>query len=102
MASQFPQRPLFPPNLPPTACLPVVRLSSTLTSRLLYYVLRLVLKAISRWYRRYWNIQTALFVHPLPFGFILKEKPRMREQEGLSMDLARAMGVPAPANERPL
>lgn len=35
-------------------------------------------------------------IFPLPFGLILKEDPRVREQEGIAMNLARAMGVPAP------
>ena len=35
-------------------------------------------------------------IYPLPFGYVLKSKPRLREQERLAMNLARAMGVPAP------
>ncbi|KAF5314369.1 hypothetical protein D9619_011899 [Psilocybe cf. subviscida] len=99
LPSQDRSRPLFPASTPTTTfctCPPIGRLSSTLTRRLFYYVHRLLLKPISRWYCRRWNIQMDPVVHPLPFGFILKEKPRMREQEGLAMDLARAMGVPAP------
>ncbi len=35
-------------------------------------------------------------IHFLPFGFVLKSSHRVREQEGLAMNLARALGIPAP------
>lgn len=51
---------------------------------------------LSRWYCRTWGVYAEPAIFPLPFGFILKSHERVREQEGLAMNLARAMGIPAP------
>ncbi|KAL1941141.1 hypothetical protein VTO73DRAFT_7353 [Trametes versicolor] len=43
-----------------------------------------------------YKIQTPTCIFQLPFGLVLKRHQRVHEQEGLAMNLARAMGVPAP------
>ncbi|KAI0368765.1 hypothetical protein BV20DRAFT_1036898 [Pilatotrama ljubarskyi] len=92
-------KPLFPPavrqhDLLP--CPPVGRLSSTLSKRIWFHVHEWLLKPLSTWYCRLHGIPQQPSVFVLPFGLLLKNAPRLREQEGLAMNLARAMGVPAP------
>ncbi|OJT01885.1 hypothetical protein TRAPUB_7662 [Trametes pubescens] len=45
---------------------------------------------------KHYNLPTQMGIFLLPFGLILKRHGRVHEQEGLAMNLARAMGVPAP------
>ncbi|KAF9447055.1 hypothetical protein P691DRAFT_672269 [Macrolepiota fuliginosa MF-IS2] len=92
-------KPLFPPALLQKNLLPcplVGRLSSTLTKRICFYIHEWLLIPLSTWYCRMSGVQMQPSVFPLPFGLVLKRNPRLREQEGLAMNLARAMGVPAP------
>ncbi|PIL33379.1 hypothetical protein GSI_03999 [Ganoderma sinense ZZ0214-1] len=51
---------------------------------------------VVEWYCDFRDIPAPAGMYPLPFNLILKNVPRVREQEGLAMNLARAMGVPAP------
>lgn len=90
------RQPIFPLTGPFTVCPPIGKLSSTFTRRFFFYVHEHLLKPVSRLYCRYWAARIDPVIYPLPFGFLLKERPRLREQEGLAMNLARAMGVPAP------
>ncbi|TFK86657.1 hypothetical protein K466DRAFT_587035 [Polyporus arcularius HHB13444] len=71
-------------------------MSSPLSKHILFYVHEWLLKPLSKWYTRLQGIPVEPSIHFLPFGFVLKSNPRLREQEGLAMNLARAMGVPAP------
>ena len=45
---------------------------------------------------RHYKIESPTCMFALPFGLILKRHVRVHEQEGLAMNLARAMGIPAP------
>jgi len=91
-------KPLFPatPLLQHLPCPPIGRPSSKLTNRLCFYIHEWVLKPFSIWYCGIRNIPRDFNIFPLPFGLILKSGHRLKEQEGLAMNLARAMGVPAP------
>ncbi|KAI0360171.1 hypothetical protein OH77DRAFT_905952 [Trametes cingulata] len=92
-------KPLFPPALRQQnllQCPPVGRLSSPHTRKFWFYVHEWLLKPLSVWYCRLRGIPQQPSVYILPFGLLLKNAPRLREQEGLAMNLARAMGVPAP------
>ena len=92
------RNPLFPPTLlhQPLPCPRIGRPSSLLTRRINFYIHEWLLKPLSRWYCHVRDIPMPGGTYPLPFNLILKHGPRIREQEGLAMNLARAMGVPAP------
>lgn len=55
-----------------------------------------VLKPVSYCYSWLLCIPSEPHIYPLPFHLILKSHEHLREEEGLAMNLARAMGVPAP------
>ena len=75
---------------------PIERSSSLLCRRIDFYIHEWLLKPLSRWYCRFRDIPMQAGTYPLPFNLILKNNPRLREQEGLATNLARAMSVPAP------
>ncbi|OJT06381.1 hypothetical protein TRAPUB_2755 [Trametes pubescens] len=77
-------------------CPPVGSPSSAFTKRICYYIHEYVLLPFSLWYMKHYKIATPMGILQLPFGLILKRHGRVHEQEGLAMNLARAMGVPAP------
>ncbi len=90
---------LFPHALlhhEPLPCPPIGRPSSLVSRRIRFYIHEWLLKPLSRWYCRFRDIPMQPGTYPLPFNLILKNGPRVREQEGLAMNLACAMGVPAP------
>ncbi|EIW81392.1 hypothetical protein CONPUDRAFT_137362 [Coniophora puteana RWD-64-598 SS2] len=87
---------MTPLHQDPLPCPPISPPSSTLTSSLCFFIHEWVLKPLSNWYCEIRGIPRQFAVFPLPFGLILKSCPNLREQEGLAMNLARAMGVPAP------
>ncbi|EJF61061.1 hypothetical protein DICSQDRAFT_106729 [Dichomitus squalens LYAD-421 SS1] len=92
-------KPLFPQtlhNLQPLPCPRIPRPSSVLSRRICFYIHEWLLKPLSTAYCRFRGIRTHPSIYPLPFGLLLKNGPRVREQEGIAMNLARAMGVPAP------
>ncbi|KAI0326981.1 hypothetical protein GY45DRAFT_1284529 [Cubamyces sp. BRFM 1775] len=92
-----PSTPRFPnlqgPRLP---CPPLGRLSSPLRRKICFYIHEKLLKPLSAYYCHFRGITSDPQACILPFGFVLKHGPRVREQEGLAMNLARSMGVPAP------
>ncbi|KZT03437.1 uncharacterized protein LAESUDRAFT_729242 [Laetiporus sulphureus 93-53] len=92
-------KPLFPLEFPdgyPLQCSSVGKPSSALRRKFWFYVHEWLLKPLSGWYVRLCGVPAEPAIYPLPFGLILKSHHRVREQEGLAMNLARAMGVPAP------
>ncbi|KAI0649412.1 hypothetical protein C8Q79DRAFT_903193 [Trametes meyenii] len=93
LAPRFP--PLEGPQLP---CPPLGRPSSALSKKIFFYIHEKLLKPLSVYYCRLRGITTTdpATGYILPFGLILKCSYRATEQEGLAMNLARAMGVPAP------
>ncbi|KAI1784445.1 hypothetical protein LXA43DRAFT_1122948 [Ganoderma leucocontextum] len=80
----------------PRPCPRIWRPSSLLSRRIYFYIHEWLLKHLFRWYCRFRDISGRPGTYPLPFGLILKNGPRVREQEGLAMILACAMGIPAP------
>ncbi|RPD53259.1 hypothetical protein L226DRAFT_540777 [Lentinus tigrinus ALCF2SS1-7] len=92
-------KPKFPPSVaeqPTLPCPPLGRKSSPLSRKLRFYVHEWLLIPLSEWYTYLRGIPQQPAIYYLPFGYILKSAPRLREEEGLAMNLARAMGVPAP------
>ncbi|KAJ3483435.1 hypothetical protein NLI96_g6312 [Meripilus lineatus] len=62
-----------------------------------WYVHERILKPLSDFYVRYYHgKRNRTGVHVLPFGLFLKSHENIREQEAMAMNLARAMGIPAP------
>ena len=99
MTLTYTVRPRFPPvGLPPhpLPCPKVGRPASALTKKICYYIHEYVLVPFSEWYMRHYKIESPTCMLALPFGLILKRHVRVHEQEGLAMNLARAMGIPAP------
>ncbi|KAI0649413.1 hypothetical protein C8Q79DRAFT_950408 [Trametes meyenii] len=91
--------PRFPPlHRPRLPCPPLGRTSSTFSKTFFFYVHEKLLKPLSACYCRLRGITSPdpAIIHILPFGLILKCSNRATEQEGIAMNLARAMGVPAP------
>ncbi|KAI0649414.1 kinase-like domain-containing protein [Trametes meyenii] len=72
--------------------------SSAFSKKIFFYIHEKLLKPLSVYYCRFWGVTTTdpATGYILPFGLILKCSHRATEQEGLAMNLARAMGVPAP------
>ncbi|KAH9856772.1 hypothetical protein C2E23DRAFT_874181 [Lenzites betulinus] len=71
--------------------------SSAFTKRICSYIHEYILSPFSEWYLKRLKIASPPgMIFPLPLGLILKRHGRVHEQEGLAMNLARAMGVPAP------
>ncbi|KAJ3483440.1 hypothetical protein NLI96_g6310 [Meripilus lineatus] len=93
-------RPRFPQDLHrdyPLPCPPVQKRSSWLSKTFWYYVHELILLPFSRYYRRLTGIRSpSNCIHPLPFGLALKRHGEITEEEVLNMNLANAMGIPAP------
>ncbi|KAJ3483443.1 hypothetical protein NLI96_g6308 [Meripilus lineatus] len=92
-------RPLFPDTLLPgypLQCPKVQSPSSPLRAKFWFYVHEKILKPISNFYVRYYGINCRMGIFPLPFGLFLKSHDQIREQEAMAMNLARAMGIPAP------
>ncbi|KAI0369054.1 hypothetical protein BV20DRAFT_946891 [Pilatotrama ljubarskyi] len=99
MAFTYTVRPRFPPvGLPPQPfpCPKVGRPASALTKKICYYIHEYILVPFSMWYMHHYKIESPTCMFALPFGLILKRHVRVHEQEGLAMNLARAMGIPAP------
>ncbi|TRM62899.1 hypothetical protein BD626DRAFT_496919 [Schizophyllum amplum] len=99
MATSSGIRPLFPATgLPNTLlpCPPIDKASSAFTKRICYYVHEYLLIPFSEWYMRHYDLPTEMCIFQLPFGLVLKRHGRVHEQEGQAMNLARAMGIPAP------
>ncbi|KAI0671456.1 hypothetical protein C8Q78DRAFT_1127504, partial [Trametes maxima] len=91
--------PRFPPlQGPQLPCPPIGRPSSALSKKILFYIHEKLLRPLSVYYCRLRGLSTTdpATGNILPFGLILKCSHRATEQEGLAMNLARAMGVPAP------
>ncbi|KAL1941155.1 hypothetical protein VTO73DRAFT_7367 [Trametes versicolor] len=101
MISLQSSKPRFPLDGLPPRPVPCPRIgspSSAFTKRICYYIHEYILLPFSYWYIKHCNVSTAAGpgYHPLPFGLLLKRDGGVHEQEGLAMNLARAMGVPAP------
>ncbi|KAL1748698.1 kinase-like domain-containing protein [Schizophyllum fasciatum] len=77
-------------------CPPLRRSSSALSQTIFGYLHVWLLKPLSYIYARLLRLSREKNIYPLPFNLILKSHKHLREEEGLAMDLARAMGVPAP------
>lgn len=92
-------KPRFPPSLEQQDLLPCPSIGSTsspLTKAICFYIHEWLLKPLSDWYCVRSGIPMQAGAYILPFGLILKTGNRLAEQEGLAMNLARTMGVPAP------
>ncbi|KAL1682751.1 kinase-like domain-containing protein [Schizophyllum commune] len=87
--------PLAPPPSP-LPCPPIGSSSSTLAKTIFGHLHELLLKPLSWLYVRLLNLPRERTIYPLPFGLILKSHEHLHEEEGLAMNLARVMGVPAP------
>ncbi|EIW58629.1 uncharacterized protein TRAVEDRAFT_58792 [Trametes versicolor FP-101664 SS1] len=99
MTSLHPLKARFPLVSLPPRLLPCPRIgspSSAFTKRIYYYIHEYVLLPFSEWYMKHFKIASPMGIFQLPFGLILKRHDRVHEHEGLAMNLARAMGVPAP------
>ncbi|KAH9850470.1 kinase-like domain-containing protein [Lenzites betulinus] len=92
-----PRFPLVGLSPHPLSCPKVGRPASALTKKICYYIHEYILIPFSLyWYMRRYKIESRECMFALPFGLILKRHCRVHEQEGLAMNLARAMGIPAP------
>ncbi|KAJ3476772.1 hypothetical protein NLI96_g10934 [Meripilus lineatus] len=99
MATSKP-RPLFPSEAAqryPLRCPPIPKRSSWISKRFWYYVHEYILKPFSLRYSSWTgNRCDGYCTYPLPFGLILKRHPEITEEEVINMNVARAMGLPAP------
>ncbi|KAJ3475230.1 hypothetical protein NLI96_g11971 [Meripilus lineatus] len=91
----FPTSDAFPVGYP-LRCPPAQQFSSPLRAKFWFYVHDWILKPISIYYSGYYRLPESMGIYPLPFGLILKSHEGVREQEAVAMNLARAMGIPAP------
>ena len=94
-------RPLFPDTLSseyPLRCPQIHwRPTSPRRAKFWWYVHERILKPLSNFYVRYYHgMHNSMGTYVLPFGLFLKSHERVREQEAMAMNLARAMGIPAP------
>ncbi|KAJ3477051.1 hypothetical protein NLI96_g10730 [Meripilus lineatus] len=92
---------LFPPpeDLPkgfPLPCPPIQKRTSPLRQKFWFYVHEYVLVPFAIRYARFYGLSLTEGVYPLPFGLVIKSLPNVRESEAIAMNLACAMGIPAP------
>ncbi|KAJ3476769.1 hypothetical protein NLI96_g10933 [Meripilus lineatus] len=93
-------RPLFPPEAAqnyPLRCPPIPKRSSWVSKRFWYYVHEYILMPFSLYYAGVTGDRCdGHCTLPLPFGLVLKRHGEITEEEVINMNVARAMGIPAP------